>query len=61
MNYRIDMATETIALELPEGELEIPKSDPMWEEFIDTIFSGYSEDTLLKLAEEFRSKRTDEG
>jgi hypothetical protein len=41
MKYSINTKTDTITLTLPDGEtLEVPKSDPAWDDIIEGLFGG---------------------
>jgi hypothetical protein len=59
MKYRIDTATDTIRITLPDGdEVTIPKSDPVWEDIIEFIFGGGGSDhEFMRLIEGVQNRQ----
>lgn len=55
MKYSINIATDTITFALADGEtVEIPRSDPVWDEIIEMIFGGFAtEDGITRCIEDF--------
>jgi hypothetical protein len=59
MKYRINTATDTIRITLPDGdEVTIPKSDPVWEDIIEFIFGGGGSDhEFMRLIEGVQNRQ----
>ena len=59
MKYSINTATDMITFALPNDEtVNIPKSDPVWEEIIEMIFGGFAtEDGISRCIEDFLERQ----